>query len=380
VYVERNAQSASLVVPIDPSKKYQDGRAYPICGDSPASMGLPANYNEALCRTDEFTWTLDVTFPVYVIAFLSFIGWWFFTLFAGVGLIALPMDLINDFRTRPTPMAASAYFEEKRRLGERANMLINVGEKIKTDVRRPRSQKEKRSDRKNFREFEKHYYFLKQDYKILNVAHKLKGGNPLIPFAKLIAGIIGIGVSLSWLIHMCIFILPPHPAHQFLNLFFIKLSDVAHGSFPLFGVIAFAIWSLYLLWAVVKGNFKLGVRFVIWKIYPMEVNNTLMNAFLANTWVILLTAIPCVQFCARAFPVYARETSVDMLFGTQVQNLKFFEYFWRNNVFIYIIVILNGLTLIWLLIAPNDKSAEIDRILDTMTHADPKEIARSTTL
>jgi len=372
----RHAVSAALVVPIPPAGTTPYGgntRTYPLCVDDPTEIGLPSGFNiSSLCASNQFFWKLNVTFPVYVIAFLSFLGWWFFTLFAGVGLIALPLDLINEYRTRPTPMKTSEYFEKKRALGQRATMLIEVGEKIKSDVRKPRSRGDKIKDRKNLREFEKHYYFLKQDYAILKVAHELKGGNPLIPIFKLVLGVLGIGISLSWIIHICVFILPDHPAHQFLNLFFIKLSDVANGKFPLFGVVAYAMWSLYLIWAVVKGNFKLGVRFVFWKIFPMEVNNTLMNAFLANTWVILLCSIPTVQFCVKAFPIYARETSANMLFGTQAEHLEFFRYFWLSNFFIYVIVILSGLTLIWLLVSPQDRSAKIEAILDKMAKEDPR--------
>lgn len=32
---------------------------------------------------------------------MSFIGWFFFVLFGGVGLSAMPMDLINGFIARP---------------------------------------------------------------------------------------------------------------------------------------------------------------------------------------------------------------------------------------------------------------------------------------
>jgi len=218
------------------------------------------------------------------------------------------------------------------------------------------------------RDFEKQYYYIRQDYKILEMAYKLRKGegNPLIPIIKLILGILSIGIAFSWILHIGIFILPPQPKSQFLNLFFITLEGVGGGKFPLFGIIAYAIWALYLLVAVVKGNFKLGVRFLIWKVYPMEVNGTLMNAFLANTWVILLCSIPAVQFCVRAFPVYATDTAIDMLFGVQAQWAIFFKYFWANNVFIYVIIILNGITLFYLLIFPNDKGAAIEKQLAEM--------------
>jgi len=66
--------------------------------------------------------------------FLSFVGWFFFTLFAAVGLAALPMDLINEFRTRPKPIKTSVYFEQRRNLGERAKSLIEIGDLIKKKI------------------------------------------------------------------------------------------------------------------------------------------------------------------------------------------------------------------------------------------------------
>lgn len=38
--------------------------------------------------------TLGVSLPVYIIGLASFIGWFGFTIFSGIGLVALPLDLI----------------------------------------------------------------------------------------------------------------------------------------------------------------------------------------------------------------------------------------------------------------------------------------------
>jgi len=327
------------------------------------------------CVTNTFTWNIPVTFPVFVMAFLAFWGWWFFALFAGVGLIALPLDLINAYRTRPTPMSTTQYFEEKRKLGERTAMLIKVGEKLQEEEKKPgKSRKEKSENEKLLRKFESHYYFIKKDYAILYTAHKLKGGNPLVPIAKLVMGILGLGMSACWIIHISIFVLPAKPYNPFLNTMFIALGNVAGGAFPLFGVVAFACFAYYLIWCVVKGNFKLGVRFLFWKIYPMEFGNTLMNAFLANTWIILLCSVPCIQFCATCFPVYARFTSINMLFGTQVQYLPFFSWFWNNNFFVIILVIFSFFTLVQLIIWPKDHAADIDAKLERINAADKTEL------
>ena len=44
---------------------------------------------------------LSVSFPIYLLALMSFVGWILFVVFCGVGLTALPMDLIQEFTGRP---------------------------------------------------------------------------------------------------------------------------------------------------------------------------------------------------------------------------------------------------------------------------------------
>jgi len=320
------------------------------------------------CFAQRYTWDIPVSFAIYIMAFLSFFGWFFFTIFVGVGLIALPMDLINDFRTRPTPISTKTYFEERQNLGKRAQFLIGIGEKLQEQQEgRAAKKMSKRRLNKQLLQFEQHYYFLKKDYKVLTIAHKLRGGNPLWYFFKLFLGLIGICLSISWLLHLILFVLPRNrPFSPFLNTFFIDLENAFGGGFPLFGVLAFAIYSFYLLWCCVKGNFKVGMRLLIIKVFPMEYENTLMNAFLFNTWLILLCSVPTVQFCTNAFPIYTRFTSIDMLFGTQAQYLKFFKYFWVNNVFVIAMIVVAIITLIWLIMRPKDTAAEIEKTLDNL--------------
>jgi len=76
---------------------------------------------------------------------------------------------------------------------------------------------------------------------------------------------------------------------------FIELETAIPG-FSLFGVVMCGIYSFYLVLCAIKGTFRVGLR-IPWlmKIYPMELGNTMMNAFLFNTWLVLVCAIPVVQ-------------------------------------------------------------------------------------
>ena len=296
-------------------------------------------------------------------------------MFVGVGLIALPLDLINEYRTRPEPMTFAEYSEQRKLLGERAAYLLQAGQTIQRERidTSSTSRKERKAAAETVKKFEQAYYFLKRDYEVLRVSHELKGGNPVWYFFKLVLGVLASILSFTWFLHICIFVLPPEPVDPFLNTLFIELGDLGGGKFPLFGVCAFGLWSLYLLWACIKGNFKLGMRFLFWKVYPMELGNTMMNSFLANVWILLVCTIPTIQFCVQAFPVYARLTSVDMLLGVQAQYLDIFKYFWQNKVFIYAIVALNFFTLVYLFLWPNDKSKDIEKKLDVITRRNGRD-------
>jgi LMBR1 domain-containing protein 1 len=301
------------------------------------------------------------------------VGWFFFTFFVGVGLMALPMDLLAEYKTRPKPMSTKQYFEERNILGERASKLLKVAERIRDlEVKgESRSRRQKTDDSRSIKKLEKHYYLLKKDLDLLETAHKLRGGNPLWWIGKLVFGVVAIILSVTWIVHIAIFVLPQRPYYTFLNRFFIILEEAfGKGQFSLLGVLAFAIYSFYLLACAIKGNFKLGIRFLFWKVYPMEINNTLMNAFLVNTWILLLVSVPTVQFCAFSFPIYARYTAVDMLFGTQIKYLDFFRYFWVNDVFVWAMLSITFLSTVYLSVFPRDVGKKVNEEIEAIARGD----------
>ena len=65
--------------------------------------------------------------------FMAFIGWFFFVLFGGVGLSALPLDLINEFLGRPKIIKSQDAAEKKRMLKKKSVELIEMGTKIKDE-------------------------------------------------------------------------------------------------------------------------------------------------------------------------------------------------------------------------------------------------------
>jgi LMBR1 domain-containing protein 1 len=339
------------------------GTSYAGCVTTGTVAGTPG------CSQDPSAyWSFQVTLPIYIMAVMSFLGYFLFSCFTGIGLMALPFDLIFEWVNRPIPMKADEYARKKIDVGSRAAKLLEIGREMLQNAERPNEVHEKsiRLTRSSGNKFELAVYALKREHNVLIVSHKLKGGNPLWPFFLLILGIISISISLSWLVHIAIYMLPDTPPTPFLNNMFISLQTAISG-FPLFGVIAFSIYCLYLLWCTIKGAFRFGMRIPFcMKVYPMEVGNTYLNGFLANTWIICLTTMPCVQFCVAAFPIYTRSSSVNVLLGSQVKYLKFFRWFWVYPVFTIMILLFAGITAGFLMNNPNDRGAEIEADLKRM--------------
>jgi len=70
------------------------------------------------------------------------------------------------------------------------------------------------------------------------------------------------------------------------------LNGLENSGVGFMAMIIFTFFSVYMLWAVVKGNFKFGVRIpYCCAVHPMKPNETLMNSFLFNIWLLLLCVI-----------------------------------------------------------------------------------------
>lgn len=65
-------------------------------------------------------------------AFTSFIGNWLFVLFAGVGLYALPIDLILEFVNRPKLRRSGEATEIKNILKRKTETLLENGKTVRS--------------------------------------------------------------------------------------------------------------------------------------------------------------------------------------------------------------------------------------------------------
>jgi len=286
---------------------------------------------------------------VYFMAIVAFFGWFFFVLFVGIGLTSLPMDLLVDFTTRPQPIDLQEYAKQKMLLNERAQKLMEVANKLGVDAHRSGD----RRTRTTYNKFKQAVFFLERDWDKVKMAYKERGGNPIRFCFQFLCGIASVVLSVMWFIHILLYVFISPPPTLFLNSLFMKLDD----AFPLFGVLAYAAFASYLLFALLKGCMKFGVRFFCVPIHPLRIGATMVNSMLFNVWLLQLCSFSLIQFCWRAFRSYARFTSADIIFGQQVNYLEGLGWFFRKNIFIYTLVFVMTSTMLYLCIWPNDKRA-----------------------
>ncbi|KAH6798226.1 LMBR1-like membrane protein [Perilla frutescens var. hirtella] len=298
--------------------------------------------------SSETTWTMRTTFPEYVVALATIVGSVLFTIFGGVGIACLPLGLIFSFVRRPKAVITrSQYIKEATDLAKKARELKKTADALHQEER---GGGKGRKWRKNVKAVEKELLLLEEDVKALEEmypqgekAEALWAMTVLGYLAKLVLGVLGLIVSVAWIAHIVIYLLIDPPLSPFLNEIFIKLDDV----WGLLGTVAFAFFCFYLLLAVIAGAMMLGLKLVFITIHPMKWGATLMNSFLFNVGLILLSSISVIQFCATAFGYYAQATAAQEIFGHTLQSLRGIKYLYKYNVFQIAFIILAGLTFVY---------------------------------
>ena len=364
-----------------PRRNATSNEFLPFSGDQLRDMDVnDANYYKAVTVGELVTITMQVGVSNFYAGLMAWFGWFFFAIFGGIGLSAMPLDLIMLFVKRPRHLDAVEFAEIQTSLRERTNELVDIGELIKIE-REEKSQlglnqggwmgslfdsekrKEARDERQAILGFKQAVYLLEKDVEDFQNCHaNYENYNPLIPYVAILLGCLAIVISILWFIHIIVYILPNPPLLPFLNTFF----QWFDGWFPLFGVLAVAIFTLFLLLAAVKGCFKFGMRFMCMTLHPMKPGKTYMSSFMFNIGLILLCALPVVQFCSEAFADYARYATIRQIYGVQLQYLDFFSFFWVNDVFVYAFLILMLLTSVYLACKPADEASNSQALRDRL--------------
>lgn len=298
---------------------------------------------------------------MYTVAIASLIGWVLFAFFGGVGLPSLPFDLLMEYQYRPRPIKLQEYTDKKRMIGEQAGLLLQASAALSDEKKAAGKTKAGMSSRKGRKlrqlenEFKRDVLFLESQWKKLDYAYKNGGGNAVLFFCKMIVGVIGSFLSLFWLLHIILFVLPmvatptnPKPVSYFLNTFFENVSPI-----PVFGIVFYGIFVFWLMACVIKGITKMGVRFLFIEVHPMKIGETMMSSMVFNVGVMLFCSMAVTQFCTFSFQFYARYTAAYQIFENQLQSLRYLNYIY--SILIYILPAMSALTLFVMIARPHDQ-------------------------
>ena len=341
------------------------------------STSLPTG-GASLVRTFNLSALLVVpnTFWVYLACMMSFVGWFLFAVFTGVGLVTLPIDLCKAYKNRPKYIPKDVYIKLRDDLKRRTNELLDMGTKMKEDRKRfadnysntgYRERYNKGSaHRTAFKEFKLEVEMVEEDFDDLRICHEaFKSYNPLVPYCKLVGGILGGLLSLAWLAHIVLFIvirLPPEgysypngpPVTYFLNTL---IALGLNCGFSLVGVVMIGVFGLYLFFCSISGNFKIGLRFLIIEIHPMKVGATYMSSFMVNVLLLMLQVPALLQFMAVAFVQVVTLTDIDTIMNRSVRYTTFFVWFFEYNIFPILLLFFSVLAMLMLYVFPNDRDA-----------------------
>ena len=344
-----------------------DNEPLPFTSNQMQDMNIyDAAYSVKVVDNESVSILMQVSVSTFFAALMAWLGWFLFSVFGGIGMASMPLDLLLIFKNRPKHMDAVEFAEAQKSVRDRCNELVDIGELIKVErLTNPEMgkvggignymnaeiRKKARNERQALLEFRQAVYLLEQDVDDFKACTQdYDNYNPLRPYISLFLGICSIILSLFWIIHIVVYILPQSPWAPFLNAYFAWFDTW----FSLFGVISVAIFTIYLLFAAVTGCFKFGLRVACISLHPMILGKTYMSSFLFNTGLVLLCALPVVQFSAQAFSDYARYTTINQIFNVQIDNLTFFGFWFTKNIFVYIFISLTGLTCVYLLCRPKD--------------------------
>lgn len=89
----------------------------------------PTNFN-CSCTSVKIVYT--VSFPIYCMAIMSFVGWFLFVIFGGVGLSALPIDYLLEYFYRPKLRTAKEANQIRDKLKSDTASLIELGNLLKS--------------------------------------------------------------------------------------------------------------------------------------------------------------------------------------------------------------------------------------------------------
>lgn len=266
----------------------------------------------------------------FVIALMGFFGYVALIILGAIGMVTIPLNLIQNFVNRPRKIPLDKYLEGKRLINSWSAELLDEGNEIQNDG--DRRGWNKRDVRKKLIKFERQVGRLEDAYKVLEQSREISKANPILPWISLFTGIVCIFITLIWILHIILYTLTN--LTPFLNSYLVALDRV----FSFFSVITFGILTYYLYLSTLSGVVNFGVNILVIRVHELEIGRTPITSLLFNAAVLIFASFGCSLFASINFPVYTRLTSINMIYGVQVRYMTGLKYVWEYALYIFLVV------------------------------------------
>jgi LMBR1 domain-containing protein 1 len=255
-------------------------------------------------------------------------------------MVTLPIDLIKDFINRPKPIGQTEYLEKKKIVGEQAQVLNDVGKDLASAAKYARGGGTGMFD-KGYRKlgnkeatFRRDVIVLESYFRDLEDSYKHQGGNFLLQVFYFVMGVLATVISILWFLHLILFtypiVLSEYIAFSIAGNNYISpfLNDmiVAVSKIPIIGIVFYGMFAFHLLFCVIKGVTKVGMKLLVITLHPMAVGETMMNSLVFNTGVILISSLAVEQFLTLSLKIYAQNSASSSLFGLSFTYIKGLNY------------------------------------------------------
>jgi len=127
----------------------------PVTKLSSGLVGFDTSFTIAcpVCKKSGGHINYEISFILYLISMLTFLGLILFVVFGAIGLGALPMDLINSYRRRPKRISLQEYSQRKLAIGKEANSLVEKGKRLQDKWKVGGGRPSSRRDKRDYNEF-----------------------------------------------------------------------------------------------------------------------------------------------------------------------------------------------------------------------------------
>jgi LMBR1 domain-containing protein 1 len=118
------------------------------CPTTPGSTAV-CPCGTGTCTAADSILEMEVTIVIFLAAIMSFVGWFLFSIYVGIGFIAMPLDCFNAFIHRPKMLSTSEARNQRKVLMKRSEELIKVGDEMAKRLIDAQDGAKNKSERKN---------------------------------------------------------------------------------------------------------------------------------------------------------------------------------------------------------------------------------------